>query len=240
VALEVEFRAWESRVVEVSRGHRLVLRCPVRDREVFDGPEERIRQALLHFFVHLGRTVEFLLGAERARHDVDLRWRTSRELSPTLPPLLIVETKVDGVAGDSTNDQLARYLAETSGECGVVFTGRRMWRLTIAADGARSVSPLQSLADLADLVRQRALLDPLAQARPDFRAASEGDIGALRRLVARYPFETFVLSIGGREVPCRQLKFSDESIQYRPAGQHTRHPTSVPRREVARLLRIEG
>lgn len=238
--LSDEFRRWEARVVEVAREHHLALRCPVRDRELLDGPEERIRQALLHFFVELARTVPFVLGAERERHDIDLRWPTSQEFKPVVAPMLIVETKVDGAAGDTTNAQLERYLRETAADCGVVFTGARMWRLTLASSNERSLAPMHSLDDLANLVRARAALDPLALARTDFAAASAGEIGCLRRLAERYPYATFVLSVGGREVACRHLRFSEDSIQYRPAGRYTHRPTRIPMRDVGALLRLEG
>lgn len=238
MSLDGEFADWAGRVVEVAREYRVLLRCPVRGREFVDGPEERIRQGLLHYLLDLALEVDFELGAERERHDIDLRWPAPPNFRAPTPPLLIVETKVDHVAGDWTNTQLSRYLAETSAECGVVFTGRRMWRVTLTRSGMQSV-PLASLADLASLVRERAATDPLALARGDFSAACAGDVAALRRLVERYPYATFVVARGGVEVASRHLKFAPRSITYRSAGQHTLRPSTIATEDFGRLVRIE-
>lgn len=239
VPLVDEFAEWSARVMEVARGHAVLLRCPVRNREFVDGPEERIRQGLLHFLIDLAREVEVELGAERERHDIDLRWPTHPSLRPSLAPLLIIETKVDHVAGDWTNTQLGRYLGETGGDCGVVFTGRRMWRLSVASSGTQSMVTLDSLGDLAALVRERAATDPLAPARDDFRLACEGEIGALRRLAARYRYATFVLAVGGVELACRHLRFEPDGIAYRPAGRHMHRPLTMKTQDLERLVRIE-
>jgi hypothetical protein len=236
VALVDEFKEWSARLVEISREHRVLLRCPVRQREFVDGPEERIRQALLHFLLNLTTEVEFVLSAERERHDIDLRWPTSDEFRPTTPPLLIVETKVDVAAGDWTNAQLSRYLQETTGNCGVVFTGRRMWRLDLTPDGPRSVV-MASLSELAALVRTRAGLDPLAAARTEFEAACRGDLDALRSLVTQFPYATFVLCIAGRDTWCRHLRFNADAIEYRPADHYVRRSLRAARTDVTRLRR---
>jgi len=237
LSLDDEFEHWAARVIEVPREHSVRLRCPVRGREFVDGPEERIRQGLLHYLLEVALEVDFKLGAERERHDIDLRWPGLPNF-PAPTPLLIVETKVDHVAGDWTNTQLARYLAETGGELGVVFTGRRMWRLTLAPSGMRSV-PLASLADLAALIRDRVAIDPLSAARGDFNAACAGDVDALRRLVERYRYATFVLVLRGVEVACRGLRFGPQGIAYRSAGQHTLRPSTIATGEFERLVRIE-
>ncbi len=238
MSLDDEFADWKARIVEVRREHRVLLRCPVRGREFVDAPEERIRQGLLHYLLEVALEVEFELGAERERHDIDLRWPAPLNFRAPMPPLLIIETKVDHVAGDWTNTQLARYLEETSGKCGVVFTGRRMWRLTLTPSGMQS-EPLASLADLASLVRERATTDPLESARADFNAACAGDVGALRRLVERYPYATFVVARGGVEVACRHLRFGPDGIAYRSAGQHTLRPPTIATGEFDHLVRIE-
>lgn len=234
-----EFPTWSARVVEVQRGYQTLLRCPVRGRDFTDGPEERIRQGLLHFFVELAKEVRFVLGAERQRHDIDLRWPTSEEFRPASAPLLIVETKVDWVAGDATNHQLARYLRETKADCGIVFTGRRLWRLDLTAGGEQT-GEMQSLAELAELVRRRAEHDPLAVERLDFEAASAGDLNSLAKLVARFRFATFVVDINGRETRCRDLRFSGDAVEFRPADYYARQPTRVSRTEVLRLIRVEA
>jgi len=237
VSLADEFCEWERKVVEVVREFRTLLRCPVRARELVDGPEERIRQGLLHFLVRLSGDVGFLLDAERNRHDIDLHWSIPPECRPPIPPMLIVETKVDGAGGD-WNGQLLRYLRESGGDCGVVFTGQRMWKLTPEAASHR-VAPLSSLTDLAALIRDRAAMDPLALVRADFVAGCDGELDAIQRLSQRYRYTTFVLSIRGNEVACRQLRFSESSFTYRPATHHTHVLSEVNIREVERLVRIE-
>jgi len=239
VTISDEFSIWSARVVEVQRGYQTLFRCPVRGRDFNDAPEERIRQGLLHFFVELTKDVPFVLGAERQRHDIDLRWPTSDDFRPASAPLLIVETKVDWVAGDATNQQLARYLRETKADCGVVFTGRRLWQLDITAHGFQT-EEMTSLTQLADLVRRRADHDPLAAERLDFEAARAGDLNALAKLVSRLRFATFVLDIGGRETRCRDLRFSADALEFRTADYYARQRTRVSRTEVSRLVSVEA
>jgi len=239
VTISDEFPTWSARVVEVQRGYQTLLRCPVRGRGFNDAPEERIRQGLLHFFVELEKEVPFVLGAERQRHDIDLRWPTSDDFRPASAPLLIVETKVDWVAGVATNQQLARYLRETKADCGIVFTGRRLWQLDITTDGFQTAE-MTSLSELADLVRGRAADDPLAAERLDFEAARAGDLSALVRLVSRFRFATFVIDIGGREIRCRDLRFSGDAIEFRAADYYARQRTRVSRTEVSRLVSVEA
>lgn len=234
-----EFPTWSARVVEVQRGYQTLLRCPVRGRDFNDAPEERIRQGLLHFFVELAKEVPFVLGAERQRHDIDLRWPMSDDFRPASAPLLIVETKVDWVAGDATNKQLARYLRETKADCGVVFTGRRLWQLDITSDGFHT-EEMTSLSELTDLVRRRAEHDPLAAERLDFEAARAGDLNALGKLVSRFRFATFVIEISGRESRCRDLRFCADALEFRAADYYARQRTRVSRTEVSRLVRVEA
>ncbi len=232
-----EFRGWLAKVVEVPREHRVLLRCPVRNRDFIDGPEERIRQGLLHFLIGLADKGEFVLAAERDRHDIDLRWPAVPEFRPPVPPLLIVETKVDTASGD-WDGQLERYLNETGGDCGIIFTGRRMWTRVRANNSFESVR-LDSLEDLALVVRRRAAMDPLAFVRKQFDAACGGSVEALRTLVAQYPYATFLLQIGDLEVACRNVHFAADSLEYRPAGHYTRHVARVDTQRIARLLRVE-
>lgn len=232
-----EFSEWKARLVEVQQEHRVLLKCPVRRRDLVDGPEERIRQGLLHFFVELAKTTPYELRAEYQRHDIKLHWPKSDGFRPRVPPLLIVETKVDGAAVEATNRQLTRYLNETAGDCGVVFTGYRMWRLELSPDGPRQVQ-MSSLTELADLVRTRATFDPLADERARFWSAVGGNLESLKYLVARFPYATFVLSIGGRETRCRCLRFSAGSIEYRPADQFVRKPVRIADTDVC-LMRVE-
>lgn len=239
MAISDEFLAWSARVLEVPREHRTLLRCPVRARDFHDAPEERIRQGLLHFFVDLAKDIPFVLGAERQRHDIDLCWPPTEGFCPASSPLLIVETKVDAVASAGTNKQLERYLRETDADCGVVFTGRRLWKLDLTASGPRTAE-MKSLAELAALVRQRSEHDPLAAARVDFAAARAGDLQSLEKLFARFRFATFVVEIAGRETRCRNLRFTAETIEFHPAEQYARQRSRVSRTDVSRLVGIEA
>lgn len=238
MSLDNEFLAWRRRIVEVAREHRRLLLCPVRTREFVDGPEERVRQGLLHFLVDLSKDIGFELCAERERHDIDLRWPMPRDLRPPIPPMLIIETKVDETAGQWTNKQLGQYLAETNGDCGIVFTGRRMWQLNMVGTQYQS-APLSSLGELVNLIQARAKIDPLEGVHVDFAAAQGGDIAALRRLVARYRYATFVLRVCDREVPCRNIRIDGDVLEYRPAGQHVQRPLRANVRDVKQLVRIE-
>jgi hypothetical protein len=233
-----EFAIWVNRVVEVTQGYQTLLRCPVRLRNFVKTPEEQIRQGLLHFFVDLASHVQFELGAERQRHDIDLGWQTSAGFRPASAPLLIVETKVDQVAGEATDQQLLRYLQETNADCGVVFTGRRLWALEITANGCQR-REMNSLRELSELVEHRARQDPLAGDRQHFHAAAAGDLDALAKLVVAYPFATFVLNVDGREARCRNLRFSNGALEFRPADYYARHPSCVPRETVAHLVCLE-
>jgi hypothetical protein len=231
-----EFAEWRARVVELTREYRVFLRCPIRNRDFVAAKEEYIRQALLHFLLAID--VKFDLYAERERHDIELRWSLCPDFRPPIAPLLIIETKVDEVAGEQTNDQLSQYLKETNCDCGVVFTGNRMWWLEVSNAGRQSMN-LDSLVDLATIIRERATIDPLFNGRDDFKAACEGDIGALRRLVERYRYATFVVSRCGEELACRNLRFEPKDVMYRPAKKHTRSPKTMRTQEIDRLVRIE-
>jgi len=126
-------------------------------------------------------------------------------------------------AGD-WNGQLLRYLRESGGDCGVVFTGQRMWKLTPEAASHR-VAPLSSLTDLAALIRDRAAMDPLALVRADFVAGCDGELDAIQRLSQRLPIHTtFVLSIRGNELRVAASPLRKQF--YLPSATHHTHVLS--------------
>lgn len=235
--LAAEFSRWATRVVAEQRGYSRVLTCPVRKRGVVDGPEERIRQGLLHFLLDLQGRFRFLLDAERNRHDIELRWMHPPDFCPPTPPLLIVETKVDHVAGQSTNSQLQGYLEGACCDCGIVFTGHRMWQLN------RTVSsfvqkPLAGLSDLATLIDTRSQLDPFRAQMENFILASQGDLSALKRLTTAYRHATFDLIVGGQLASYTQVHVEPDVIRCRPARQFVRNPLVFPHQLVERLVRV--
>jgi hypothetical protein len=82
---------------------------------------------------------------------------------------------------------------------------------------------------------------PIFEGNDEFDAACKGDIDALQRLARRYSYWTFVLRIAGKVVECKQVRFVEDSIQYRIAEQygHSAPLAEVEKSHVERLIQLK-
>jgi hypothetical protein len=251
-----------SAVLSIEHGCRsdLLVTCPVRRRGYFLTPEERVRQALIWFFLEGAKNVAG--WRERLRFEVEQR---SLDIAAFLvqdtvddrfflnSPVMIVETKryERDLKGDAAAEfQLRTYMTRDRCRSGLLFNaGQAAW-LSLDGDVTEARWTKEHLTDLYEVecrlqTATAAAASKVLSCRNIFTRATAGDFEALLRLLSLIGNDsrlTFTLSIRTRgnliSVQAFGIRTLGHNITYRARGVVSRNRQQLTREDFHSLLAV--
>jgi hypothetical protein len=219
--------------------------CIKRRKWLCYGPEEFVRQELLHFLLSIQDCQDYpihVLAERNGNLDIAIYAKSPFEdFFPDVSPVLIIEVKEDRVVlGKAQEDQLSRYLRLRECAAGILTNGRFM--TYYGGEYPFRSQQFATLDEVETLIRKR--VETITQAwkrdKPRFDAAQNGCYASFKYLVETYNKQTrFQLAIKDNYSKWTGYSFSvsNGEFQFRPDGV-TRRKT-FDQRDFQRLVRIK-
>jgi hypothetical protein len=221
------------------------IRCVKRREWLHYGPEEFVRQELLHFLLQVKKTCPIHIRQEWSDLDIVVyAYSPIKDFFPDSPPVLIIETKHDGIhLGEPQETQMLKYLKRARCNTGILTNG-----LIInyyQGDDPYQCKQLSTLDEIESLIRERVeiITQPWKADHERFTRAQLGCYESFKYLVKTYDqgwYTKFQLAIKEGNGLCTgsSFTFMEEEFRFRLSAS-PRTKKTYKHRDFQRLERIK-
>lgn len=232
-----------------------IIRCEIRKKWLVITPEEYVRQALLVFLKQECKDLyaQYIdIQVEHTSLDIALYLKPMWDIfCPTVPPLLIIETKRKNVVPVNMiqhEEQLQTYLKRHHCTHGLLTNCGSLWLYEQSANGHMKKQALNDLQDLLTIIRDRYhnVRKHLVQEKALFDKARMGCYDSFEQLVTQYGVGTtasikFAYKRNNRSIPPVDgylFTVGNECMKFRVRNSSSAKKLECKREDFDRLLSI--